>query len=90
MGDVLVPAYVRLAARYTLGERNDFYHSEPRLHGLERVAFASAGTLVGVFAVWAPFIPIWSKEWVLPFFVAGLLLPELRRAYGSAPLRRRS
>lgn len=81
VGEVLVPAYVRLAARYTLGERNDFYHSEPRLHGLERVAFAAAGALVGAFAVWAPFIPVWSKEWILPFFVAGLLYPELRRAY---------
>jgi hypothetical protein len=81
IGDVLIPAYVRLAVRYTKGERNDFYHSEPRLHGLERVGFALAGAVVGAFAVWAPFIPLWEKEWVLPFFVAGLLYPELRRTY---------
>jgi len=81
IGEVLLPAYARLAVRYTRGERNDFYHSEPRLHGLERVGFALAGALVGAFVVWAPFIPLWSKEWILPFFVAGLLYPELRRAY---------
>jgi hypothetical protein len=79
--DVLVPAYARLASRHTQDERNDFYHSEPRLHGLERVGFALAGALVGAFVVWAPFIPLWQKEWVLPFFVAGLVYPELRRSY---------
>jgi hypothetical protein len=81
VADVLLPAYARLAVRYTQGERNDFYHSEARFHGLERVGFALAGALVGAFAVWAPFIPLWSKEWILPFFVAGLLYPELRRTF---------
>ncbi|MBI2877702.1 MAG: hypothetical protein HYY20_12555 [Candidatus Tectomicrobia bacterium] len=28
---------------------------------------------------WAPFIPLWSKEWILPFAVAGLFIPNLRR-----------
>lgn len=81
IADVLIPAYVRQATRHTSGERNDFYHSPQRLHGLERVGFALAGALVGAFVIWAPFIPLWSKEWILPFFVAGLLYPELRRAY---------
>ena len=34
---------------------------------------------IGFFVVWAPFIPLWSKEWVLPFTVGGLVFPELRR-----------
>ena len=34
---------------------------------------------IGLFVVWAPFIPLWSKEWVLPFTVGGLVFPELRR-----------
>jgi hypothetical protein len=29
--------------------------------------------------VWAPFIPVWEKEWVLPFALGGLLFPEIRR-----------
>ncbi len=81
VADVLIPGYARLATRYTHGERNDFYHLEPRLHGLERVGFALAGAVVGAFVIWAPFIPLWEKEWILPFFVAGLLYPELRRWY---------
>ena len=81
IGEVLLPAYARLATRHTLGERNDFYRLEPRLHLLERVGFALAGLAVGGFAVWAPFIPLWEKEWVLPFLLAGLVWPELRRAW---------
>ncbi len=81
VADVLIPGYARLATRYTRGERNDFYHLEPRLHGLERVGFALAGAVVGAFVIWAPFIPLWEKEWILPFFVAGLVYPELRRTF---------
>ena len=81
VAEVLVPAYARLASRHTRGERNDFYHSGPRLHGLERVGFALAGAVVGAFVIWAPFIPLWEKEWILPFFVAGLVYPELRRSW---------
>ena len=34
---------------------------------------------LGFLVVWAPFVPLWSKEWVLPFTVGGLVFPELRR-----------
>jgi hypothetical protein len=76
---VTLPAYQRIAVRFTARERNGFYLLREPLHGLERAGWAVAGTLVGGFIVWAPFIPLWSKEWVLPFFLAGLVFPELRR-----------
>jgi hypothetical protein len=75
---VVIPAYSRLATKYTPRERNDFHFAD-RLHGLERVAWGAAGMLLGVFVIWAPFVPLWSKEWILPFMIAGLLFPELRR-----------
>jgi len=81
MRDVLIPGYVRLSASYTGAERNDFYDTPPRFHALERVGFAIVGALCGYFVVEAPFIPLWSKEWILPFFVAGLVYPELRRLF---------
>jgi hypothetical protein len=76
---VLLPAYVRLATRFTTRERNDFYLAPEPFHGLERLAWSLGGMLVGLFVVWAPFIPLWSKEWVLPFVLIGLLFPDLRR-----------
>jgi hypothetical protein len=76
---VVVPGYVRLAARFTARERNDFFRLREGLHGLERVLWAAGGILLGAFVVWAPFVPLWSKEWVLPFALGGLLYPELRR-----------
>jgi hypothetical protein len=76
---VVIPAYARLAAPLTVRERNGFYITAPPLHGLERLGLAAAGMLVGAFIVWAPFIPIWSKELILVFGVGGLLFPELRR-----------
>jgi hypothetical protein len=76
---VAIPAYERIAVRFTVRERNGFYLLREPLHGVERVGWAMAGIAVGVFVVWAPFIPLWSKEWVLPFFLAGLVFPELRR-----------
>jgi hypothetical protein len=76
---VVVPAYARLAGRFTERERNDFYLLRDPLHGLERIGWGLAGMLLGAFVVWAPFIPLWSKEWVLPFMVAGLFFPNLRR-----------
>src|SRR5262245_46598623 len=79
--EVVVPAYVRLAAPITVRERNDFYLAPPRLHGLERLASTVAGMLVGAFIVWAPFIPIWSKELILVFGLGGLVFPELRRLF---------
>jgi hypothetical protein len=75
---VVIPAYARLAIRFTRRERNDFYLVPESLHGLERLGWGAAGMALGAFAVWAPFIPIWEKEWVLPFVVAGLFFPNLR------------
>jgi hypothetical protein len=75
---------VRFARRFTPRERNDFYLAPEPLHGLERLGFTVAGMAIGAFAVWAPFIPLWQKEWVLPFAVAGLD----SRASGATCLRR--
>jgi hypothetical protein len=49
------------------------------LHGFERLGWGAVGVALGAFVVWAPFIPIWSKEWVLVFGVGGLVFPTLRR-----------
>jgi hypothetical protein len=76
---VVLPAYVRLAVRFTPRERNDFYLAPEPLHGLERLGFTVAGMAIGAFAVWAPFIPLWEKEWVLLFALAGLVFPGIRR-----------
>jgi hypothetical protein len=76
---VVVPAYARLATRSTRRERNDFYLVPEPFHGLERFVWGSAGMAIGAFAVWAPFIPIWEKEWILPFVVVGLFFPNIRR-----------
>ncbi|MCI0574041.1 MAG: hypothetical protein L0Y66_25180 [Myxococcaceae bacterium] len=76
---VVLPGYVRLSARFTRRERNDFYLAPEGLHGLERLAWCVAGMGVGAFVVWAPFIPLFAKEWVLPFALAGLVFPELRK-----------
>lgn len=76
---VVVPAYVRVAARFTPRERNDFFLAPEALHGLERVGFAVAGMAIGAFAVWAPFIPLWQKEWVLLFALIGFAFPSVRR-----------
>jgi len=78
---VLLPAFARVASEMTRRERNDFYLTKKGLHGIERVGWTAAGIAVGSFVVWAPFIPIWSKEAVLPFAAAGLLFPELRRFF---------
>ena len=69
---VVIPGWVRLAASFTPRERNGFY-------GVERAGWAVLGMAIGFLVVWAPFVPIWSKEWVLPFAVGGLVFPELRR-----------
>jgi hypothetical protein len=75
---VVVPGWVRLAARFTPRERNGFYALPEPFHGVERAACAVLGMGLGFFVVWAPFIPIWSKEVVLPFVVGGIFFPELR------------
>jgi hypothetical protein len=78
---VLIPAYARLSGPLTRRERNDFFVLPPNLHGIERGALALVGMLVGFFVIWAPFIPLWEKEWVLPFAVSGLFFPEIRRYF---------
>jgi hypothetical protein len=78
VSEVVVPAYVRVAVRFTEGERRDFFHL-PELRLVERAGFALLGLLLGAFVLWARFIPLWSKEWLLPFFLGGLVYPELRR-----------
>lgn len=78
---VVIPAYVRLALHFTKRERNDFYLVPRHLQFLERIGWAAGGIFLGAFVVWAPFIPIWSKEWVLPFLIAGLIFPSLRRFF---------
>jgi hypothetical protein len=75
---VVLPAYCRLASKFTPRERNDFFGTPESLHGPERVAWGTLGLLLGAFVVWAPFIPLWSKEWVLVFGVGGLVFPSLR------------
>ncbi len=75
---VVIPAYVRLAARLTPRERNGFYLLREPFHGFERLGWGVAGLALGAFAVWAPFVPLWSKEWVLAFVVGGLLFPNVR------------
>jgi len=75
---VLIPGYVRLSAGFTRRERNDFYLLRD-FHGIERIGWSMLGMAIGAFVVWAPFIPMTAKEWVLPFFLGGLFFPDLRR-----------
>jgi hypothetical protein len=78
---VVLPAYARLAVSFTQGERNDFYLAPEPFHGLERFGWGAAGMALGGFAILAPFIPLWEKEWILPFVVVGLLFPNIRRYF---------
>lgn len=78
---IVIPAYVRVAISYTPRERNDFYLVPQRFHFLERFGWAVAGMVIGAFVVWAPFIPIWSKEWILPFTIVGLIFPNVRKIF---------
>jgi hypothetical protein len=76
---VVIPAYVRLAVRFTPRERNGFYLAPEPFHGLERFGWAIAGVAVGTLVILAPFIPLWSKEWIIPFMLGGLVFPNVRR-----------
>jgi hypothetical protein len=78
---VVLPGYARLTSSFTRRERNDFYLTPEALHGAERLGWGVAGLLLGGFVVAAPFIPLWSKEWVLVFATVGLLFPNLRRVF---------
>lgn len=78
---IVIPGYVRLATSYTPRERNDFYLIPSRYHFLERFGWGIAGMVLGAFVVWAPFIPIWSKELILPFTIAGLIFPNVRKIF---------
>jgi hypothetical protein len=78
---VVLPAYARLASGFTPRERNDFYLTPEGLHGVERVAWGALGVALGAFVVWAPFIPLWSKQWVLVFAVGGFVFPGVRRYF---------
>jgi hypothetical protein len=80
---VVIPAYARVAVRFTRRERNGFFVLPEPLHTLERVLLAGAGMLLGAFIVWAPFVPLWEKYWIAVFSLAGLFVPELRRALGT-------
>jgi len=79
MRKVVVPGYARLAGPFTERERNGFYLVPEAWHNLERLGWAVAGMLLGAFVIWAPFIPLWEKEWILPFALLGLFFPNLRR-----------
>jgi hypothetical protein len=76
---VVIPAYVRLAVRFTPRERNAFYLAAEPFHGLERFGWALTGVAVGALVIFAPFIPLWSKEWIIPFMLGGLFFPNIRR-----------
>jgi hypothetical protein len=78
---VVIPAYARVAGRFTTRERNDFYLAPSAWHGAERLGFSAMGMLLGAFVVWAPFIPLTAKEWVLVFALGGLVFPDLRRVF---------
>lgn len=78
---VVLPGYARIVSAFTPRERNDFYLTPEALHGVERLAWAAAGVVLGALVVEAPFIPLWSKEWVLVFGVGGLVFPTLRRYF---------
>jgi hypothetical protein len=78
---VVVPAYVRLAKRVTPKERNEFYLTPEHLHALERIGFGLVGILIGAFVIWAPFIPLWDKELIIPFMILGLFFPNIRKYF---------
>ena len=76
---VVIPAYARQANLHTRRERNDFYAAPNPYHPLERIGFSLGGVVVGALMVWAPFIPIWAKEWILLFALVGFVVPDIRR-----------
>lgn len=76
---VVIPAYCRHATRFTRRERNAFFLAPEPWHLLENVGFAAAGIATALLCIELSWIPIWSKLWVIPFGLAGLAYPTLRR-----------
>lgn len=85
---VLVPAYARVAAGFTARERNDFFLLRGAGRYVERAGWLAGGLLVGALVIAAPFVPLWSKEWILGFGLVGLAFPELRRYVGMRRYQR--
>ncbi len=80
---LLIPRYAKLAAEQNRQER-----SQTRGAVYNRLAYAALFFALGLFIVWAPFIPIWEK-W-LPFafaVVAPLLAPWLPNLHGALQQR---
>lgn len=80
---VLIPRYAKLAQ-----QQNQIERQQTRGALYNRLSYAALFFALGLFIVWAPFIPIWEK-WV-PFalaIVAPLLTPWLPDLYQSLRLR---
>jgi hypothetical protein len=79
---ILVPRYAALVQRDNHAER-----TRPRpwtgADAVNRASYAALFFIIGIFVVWAPFIPVWEK-WI-PFAAGGLasliapVLPDLSR-----------
>jgi hypothetical protein len=78
MRRVVIPGYVREASPHTRRERRGFYLVAPQYRIFERIGWTAAGLALGGFIVAAPFIPLWSKEWMLLFMIAGFFFPSVR------------
>lgn len=80
---VLIPRYAKLAH-----EQNQIERIETRGAVYNRLSYAVLFFVLGLFIVWAPFIPIWEK-WI-PFalmLIAPLASPWLPDLYQSLRLR---
>jgi len=80
---LLIPRYAKLAA-----EQNRLERSPGRGALYNRLAYVALFFALGLFVVWAPFIPIWEK-W-LPFALAclaPLISPWLPNLYTALQLR---
>jgi hypothetical protein len=76
---LLIPRYAKLASL-----QNQLERSQSRGALYNRLSYAALFFALGLFVVWAPFIPIWEK-W-LPFalaIIAPLLAPWLPNLHGA-------
>ena len=78
---VVIAGYVRHAVHFTPRERNHFYLVKENLRAAERAGWTVFGMALGGFVVWAPFIPLWDKYWVLPFAAGGFFFPDVRKYF---------